>query len=205
MQCQITGHSTVCLTAYGDPLQRNIKVRVTGPFVWGIHRWLVNSPHKGPVTPKKLPFDYVIMNRVLVPAWTLIEDNWCIYASVIKPSLVQKIISPMVGVKSLSEPMIADLELDHLEQIPIKFESSYKRFHSRKWIWKCRLRNGIHLFRTQCKLTQSFSEAGISWVCFTLACQPGRCFVILTDIKQSGHDRAYNIQGWLRSEIPTAS
>ena len=28
----ITGHSTVCLTAYTNPRQRNIKVRITGPF-----------------------------------------------------------------------------------------------------------------------------------------------------------------------------
>ena len=30
-------------------------------FVRGIHCWLVNSPYKGPVTRKMLPFDYVIM------------------------------------------------------------------------------------------------------------------------------------------------
>ena len=30
-------------------------------FVRGIHRWPVNSPHKGPVTRKMLPFDDVIM------------------------------------------------------------------------------------------------------------------------------------------------
>ena len=28
----------------------------------GIHRWLVNSPHKGPVTRKMFPFDDVIMS-----------------------------------------------------------------------------------------------------------------------------------------------
>ena len=32
------------------------------PFVRGIHRWPVNSPNKGPVTRKKLPFDDVTMN-----------------------------------------------------------------------------------------------------------------------------------------------
>ena len=36
------------------------KPRVPG-FVWGIHRWPVNSPHKGPVARKMLPFEYVIM------------------------------------------------------------------------------------------------------------------------------------------------
>ena len=30
-------------------------------FVWGIHRWSVNSPHKWPVTRKMFPFDDVIM------------------------------------------------------------------------------------------------------------------------------------------------
>ena len=32
-------------------------------FVWGIHRWPVNSPHKWPVTRKMSPFDDVIMQR----------------------------------------------------------------------------------------------------------------------------------------------
>ena len=44
-------------------------------FVRGIHRWLGDSPHKGPVTRKKLPFDDVIMllynvflvNEIAVP------------------------------------------------------------------------------------------------------------------------------------------
>ena len=32
-------------------------------FVWAIHRWPVNSPHKGPITRKMFPFDDVIMIR----------------------------------------------------------------------------------------------------------------------------------------------
>ena len=35
-------------------------------FVWGIHRWPVNSPHKGPVTRKMFPFDDVIICHVFV-------------------------------------------------------------------------------------------------------------------------------------------
>ena len=30
-------------------------------FVWGIHQWPVNSPHKGPVARKIFPFDDIIM------------------------------------------------------------------------------------------------------------------------------------------------
>ena len=35
-------------------------------FVRGIHWWPVNSPHKGPVTRKMLPFDDVIMWRICI-------------------------------------------------------------------------------------------------------------------------------------------
>ena len=63
MWSHITGHLTVCLTVFVDPHHRNIKVRITDPFVRGIHQWPVNSPHKGPVTRKKLPFDDVIMQN----------------------------------------------------------------------------------------------------------------------------------------------
>ena len=32
-------------------------------FVWGIHQWPVNSPHKWPETRKMFPFDDVIMGK----------------------------------------------------------------------------------------------------------------------------------------------
>ena len=40
--------------------KKTSKLRVTG-LCGGIHRWPVNSPHKGPVTRKIFPFDYVTM------------------------------------------------------------------------------------------------------------------------------------------------
>ena len=40
--------------------KKTSKVRVIG-LVRGIHRWPVNSPHKGPVTRKMFPFDDVFM------------------------------------------------------------------------------------------------------------------------------------------------
>ena len=60
---QITGvsiiYSTICLGA--DKRKHQISVSLT--FVKGIHRWLVDSPHKVPVTRKMLPFDNVIMQK----------------------------------------------------------------------------------------------------------------------------------------------
>ena len=43
-------------------LRRKYQSSVSLTFVRGIHRRLVNSPHKGPVTQKMFPFDDVIMH-----------------------------------------------------------------------------------------------------------------------------------------------
>ena len=46
-------------------IQAQIKVNIQAPRYWpfvrGIHRWPVNSPHKRPVTQKMFPFDDVTM------------------------------------------------------------------------------------------------------------------------------------------------
>ena len=52
--------------------QHDKKSSASLAFVRGIHRWPVNSPHKGPVTRKMFPFDDVIiyfLNGVCVHAW----------------------------------------------------------------------------------------------------------------------------------------
>ena len=42
--------------------QRKYQSSASPAFVWGIHRWPVNSPHKWPVTRKMFPFDDVIVS-----------------------------------------------------------------------------------------------------------------------------------------------
>ena len=61
MAPQITSVSIVHPTVYLGPNQRKRQSSVSLTFVRGIHRLLVDSPHKGPVTRKKFPFDDVIM------------------------------------------------------------------------------------------------------------------------------------------------
>ena len=65
MASQITGvsivYSTVCWQIKGDTDQRRHQSSASPAFVRGIHRSSVNSPHKGPVVRKMLPFDDVIM------------------------------------------------------------------------------------------------------------------------------------------------
>ena len=58
---QITGVAIVYSTVCSGGHQRKHQSSMSLDFVRGIHRRLVNSPHKGPVTRKMFPFDDVIM------------------------------------------------------------------------------------------------------------------------------------------------
>ena len=53
---QITGVMVVYST-----VQRKHQSYASLTFLRGMHRWLVNSPHKGPVTQEIFPFDDIIM------------------------------------------------------------------------------------------------------------------------------------------------
>ena len=61
MGYQITGVSVVYSTVCTGADQRKHQSSAWLAFVRGIHRWLVNPPHRGPVTQKMFPFDDVIM------------------------------------------------------------------------------------------------------------------------------------------------
>ena len=62
MASQITCLTIVYSTVYSGADQRKHQSSASLAFVRGIHRWPVNSPHKGPVTGKMFPFDYGIIN-----------------------------------------------------------------------------------------------------------------------------------------------
>ena len=61
MASQITSFTIVYSTVYSGADQSKHQSSASLAFVWGIHRGLVNSPHKWPVTRKMFPFDDVIM------------------------------------------------------------------------------------------------------------------------------------------------
>ena len=61
MASQITSLTIVYSIVYSGTDERKHQSSASLAFVRGIHRWPVNSPHKGPVTRKMIPFDYVIM------------------------------------------------------------------------------------------------------------------------------------------------
>ena len=61
MASQITVISTVCSTICSGSHQRKHQSSASLGFVWGIHQWPVDSPHKGPIMWKLFPFDHVIL------------------------------------------------------------------------------------------------------------------------------------------------
>ena len=63
MVSQITSLTIVYSTVYSGADQRKHQSSASLAFLRGIHRWPVNSPHKGPVTRKLFPFDDVIMQK----------------------------------------------------------------------------------------------------------------------------------------------
>ena len=66
---QITNHTIVYSTVYSDANQRKRQSSASLAFARGIHRWPVNSPHKGPVTRKMFPFYDVNM-------WMIVTGNY---------------------------------------------------------------------------------------------------------------------------------
>ena len=61
MASQIASLTIVYSTINSGTDQRKHQSSASLAFVWGIHRWPVNSPHKGPVPRNMFPFDNVIM------------------------------------------------------------------------------------------------------------------------------------------------
>ena len=61
---QITSLTIVYWIVYSGADQRKHQSSASLAFVWGIHRWTVNSPQKRPVTEKMFPFDDDIMETV---------------------------------------------------------------------------------------------------------------------------------------------
>ena len=82
MASQISSLTIVYSSVYSGADQRKHQSSVSLAFVavLGIHRWLVNSPHKWPVMQKMFPFDDTIMLNIMM---CIIHEMHCI--SIIRP------------------------------------------------------------------------------------------------------------------------
>ena len=69
MAFEIIGVSIVCSTVYLGEFQRKHHSSVSLAFVRVVHRWLVDSPHKGPIMRKIFPVDDVIMKEWIKNTW----------------------------------------------------------------------------------------------------------------------------------------
>ena len=58
---QITSLMIIYSTVYAGADEKKHRSSASLAFVLGIHRWPVNSSHKGPVTRKTFPFDDVTL------------------------------------------------------------------------------------------------------------------------------------------------
>ena len=76
MASEITSLTIVYSTVYSGADQRKHQSCASLAFVRGIHRWPVNSPHKGSVTRKMFPFEDVIMSWLIVQICHSNEGNW---------------------------------------------------------------------------------------------------------------------------------
>ena len=70
MASQVTCVSIVYSAVCSSADQRKHESFASLAFVRGIHRWTVNSPHKGPVMRTMFPFDVVIMKKNVTPQLT---------------------------------------------------------------------------------------------------------------------------------------
>ena len=83
MASQITGILVVNSTVWSGRDQRKHQSSASLAFVWGVHRWPVNSLLKGPVTRNMFPFGDIIMNGTNAPVplklpwriWVMICTN----------------------------------------------------------------------------------------------------------------------------------
>ena len=79
MASQITGVSIIYSTVYSGADQRKHQSSAPLAFVRGIHRWPVNSLHKGPVKRKMVQFDDVIMLLFL-----LVSVSWYVPSHLVR-------------------------------------------------------------------------------------------------------------------------
>ena len=95
MASQITSLTIVYSTIYSGADQRKHQSSASPAFVRGVHRWLVNSPHKWPVTQYMFPFDDVITSNFgLVLLWCTELKPCCQLFYVFKKGTSNKIPQP---------------------------------------------------------------------------------------------------------------
>ena len=126
MASQIASLNTVYSTVYSGADQRKHQSSASLDFVRGIHRSLVSSPDKGPVTRKMFPFDDVIMYIYGTPAmkgWHLTESEWSSFHQRVPVSCLAKHIRRAGNINMDLHPKI----LIHIKRTEVVMTFPYKQ------------------------------------------------------------------------------
>ena len=124
MASQITSLPIAYSTAYSGADQRKHQSSALLAFVRGIHRWSVDSSHKGPVTWKKFPFDDAIIILYNSDLSTLCLE-------VIRAASVHLVVRHLIRSRKVSEPRDLVLtwycgaEVSRIHSIAVKFQSDF--------------------------------------------------------------------------------
>ena len=111
ISCKITSLTIVYLTVYSGIDERKHQSSASLAFVRGIHRWPVNSPHKGPVTRKNY--------HLMTSSWAMVQFVAC----VISESHVRGVIFDSaslrcaVGDASLIISVTNHMQLDYFSKV----------------------------------------------------------------------------------------
>ena len=92
MASQITSLTIDYSIVYSSADHRKHQSSASLAFVRGIHRRPMNSPHKWPVTPKKVPFEGVIMRNFVFNVGKIILNNWKVQCYALKTVELRRII-----------------------------------------------------------------------------------------------------------------
>ena len=148
---KITSLTIVYTTVHSDTDQRKHQSSASLAFVWGIHWWPVNSPHKWPVMQEMFPFDDIIM-YICVSNLTIIgSDNG------LSPGWRQAIICVKDGIllvgplgtnfsEILAEIHMFSFKKMHLKMSSVKWDQNTHRIAS----------TNIHIFMSAILYTISY-------------------------------------------------
>ena len=189
MASKITSLTIVYSIVYSDADQRKHQSSASLTFVWGIHRWPENFPHKWPVTREMFPFDDVIMD---IPVYMILSNACVLFI------MVLLLLKFKTGVK--------------LNDIPKKWHNCHFNSHSlhccRYWIRSENNRGNIvikiwQIWRHRCSILDIYSTCIVDVHTFQIMYQDGQQIITLTDIDQViwPHTVSLGHSGWFKGDL----
>ena len=144
MASRLTSLTIVNSTVYSRRRSKKHQSSLSLAFVRGIHRWPVNSPHKGPATRKMFPFDDVIMSapckiRVILFRLQCVNTLWPNVAILHQrtwPTLAQVMAFCLTAPGHYPVTIITNYQWDSVALTWNQFHMSTRDISSQNCVWK---------------------------------------------------------------------